>query len=121
MASPSIDENRIWPSAPQVPENPMVSRTSQIDTGAPPRRSIRRSLVPAKNASERPSGDQNSDVAPSVPASGLAFSSATAPHPDPDGSAPLRAVKAICVPSGDTERPVFSKNFIERAVCRRRD
>jgi len=91
-----------------VPENPIPSRTSQIETGVPPGRSIRRSFPAAKNARERPSGDQNSDVAPSVPASGFASSSATPRIQARNGPAAPRAVNARRDPSGDTDRPVFS-------------
>src|ERR1017187_10059864 len=60
------------PPRPQVPDLPPPPALSQIVTGAPPGRSRRFSLLSAKNPSDVPSGDQNSETAPSVPARGRA-------------------------------------------------
>ena len=72
MASPSIEANRIWPSAPHVPVMPAPGRTSQIGIGAPDPSSSRFSLLSVKKAIAFPSGDQNADCASSVPSSGFA-------------------------------------------------
>ena len=58
------------PSACQVPPRPAGARASVC--GAPPPRSMRFIVPAAKKPTERPSGDQNGYVAPSVPPSGLA-------------------------------------------------
>ena len=57
---------------PQVPALPPPDGMSQIGTGAPPATSTRFSLSLVKNAIDRPSGDQRTEFAPSVPAIGLA-------------------------------------------------
>ena len=55
------------PSWFQLPPRPSVE--PQIVTGVPPLTSIRFSLSSVKKAMERLSGDQNGNIAPSVPAS----------------------------------------------------
>ena len=68
MASPSTVANRICPSRPQVAKTPMPPGTSQIVTGAPPASSIRFILPDTStNPIDCPSGDQNTEVASSVP------------------------------------------------------
>ena len=56
----------------------MLEATSQILTGAPPSSATRRSWPSAKNPKARPSGDQNIEMAPAVPATGVGASSASA-------------------------------------------
>lgn len=79
-----------------------------METAAPPERSIRLSLVDVKNATEPPSGDQNNDVAPSVPATDRASRSETERIQRCCGSPSPRPVNAIRCPSGETAIPVFS-------------
>src|SRR5512135_2628442 len=56
---------------PHVPAlTPPPGETSQIATTEPPGRSTRFNLSMVKKASERPSGDQTTDSAPSVPGRG---------------------------------------------------
>src|SRR3954467_4425409 len=66
MASPTPDAKRIVPSLLHVPYSE-ITGTSHTVTAAPLGRSIRFNLPPAKNARDRPSGDQKTDRAPSVP------------------------------------------------------
>ena len=66
-------EKRITPSRFQAPLRPFAA--SQIGSGGAPDTSTFWSLPSAKNARKRLSGDQNGNLAPWVPAIGLAPSS----------------------------------------------
>ena len=90
------------PPAPQVPDLPPPAATSQIGTAAPPDRSTRFSFPGVKNPSDRPSGDQKSDEAFSVPGIGRASSaeSSRTQIPGPSwrsGAAMPRARRGGCV------------------------
>src|ERR1043165_6085137 len=65
-----VGEKMIVPSLLHDPGRPPAA--SQSDTGTPPVRSTFFSLSSAKNAMKRLSGDQNGNVAVSVPAIGRA-------------------------------------------------
>src|ERR1035437_1258591 len=98
------------PPRPQVPDPPPPPASSQIVTGAPPAKSRRFRFFPAKNPSDAPSGDQNTDTAPSVPARGRASKPERArsrTRRPPFGSDPTYAT---CDPSGETET-VFDSNW----------
>src|SRR2546427_9581794 len=108
MASPTNDANRIVPSLPHVPKAEMAG-TSHKGTADPPGRSIRFSLPPAKNASDRPSGDQKTDTAPSVPGTTRASRPETGRSQMRRGSGgALEATNASCDPSGDSARNVVA-------------
>ena len=75
--------------------------------------SMRFNLPSARNASERPLGDQNSDPAPSVPSTGLApspFKARTHTRPSPPpatrGPEPEDAINANRNPSGESAKNV---------------
>src|SRR5262249_34689456 len=96
---PTWGEETITPVGLQAPAsgNAGWARTG----GEPPLISIRRSWPRAKNASERPSGDQKGPLAPSVSTSGLAVT-------EPSGRIQIRCVPSVaaatnasCRPSGD--------------------
>src|SRR4051812_44376342 len=72
---PVFGANRMTPSAFQVPPRPLLAGASTC--AGPPRRSIRFNWPPAKKPSVFPSGDQNGQVAPSVPASAEASTAST--------------------------------------------
>jgi hypothetical protein len=85
------------------------ARGSRRCTTAPSGRSMRFNLRSAKNASLRPSGDQNTDVAPSVPGTGRASRWATARSQTrvrPVSGAAGSATNASCDPSGDNAKNV---------------
>jgi hypothetical protein len=73
-----------------------------------PGMAICRSLPPAKNPIDRPSGDQNIDCAPSVPASGVASTDASGRTKILEFGADDPAAKASIVPSGDTANGIRS-------------
>ena len=79
-AVPPAGEKTMTPSRLQEPLIPGAA--SHNVTGGPPATSIFFSLPPAKNPSERLSGDQNGDAPPSVPASPLRRERVERPHPD---------------------------------------
>src|SRR5690349_13155977 len=113
MASPINDANRIVPLRPHVPELTMAG-TSHSGTAAPAGRSIRFNLPPAKNARDRPSGDQKTDVAPSVPGTTLASSAEIGLTQMTGGLGGVTATNASCDPSGERARNV------EPGLCRNR-
>lgn len=94
---------------PQVPALPPPAGMSQIGTGAPPATSTRFSLSLVKKASDRPSGDQRIEFAPSVPAMGLA-SGADSGRSQTRAAASfaLDATYASVAPSGETARKLPS-------------
>src|SRR5262249_57567967 len=90
IAWPSGAENRIA-SLPQVPKRPVPSAASHSVTTAPLERSSRFNRPLAKNAIDRLSGDQNTEVAPSVAGAGLSSRVASGRihiRPPPPASAP---------------------------------
>src|SRR5512140_508090 len=99
------------PARPQVPALPPPPPTSQIENGAPPERSRRLSLPSPMKPIDDPSNDQNTDEAPSVPASGRASkpdrARSTTRRP-PFGST---AMYASCDPSGERATPVDSSGL----------
>ena len=76
IARPSLCPMRMIFSAPHVPC--LASGRPQSVTAGPAGRSKRFNLASAKKASERPLGDQNTEVAPSVPGNGRASRSVRA-------------------------------------------
>ena len=68
----------------------------------PPLVSTFLSLPAAKNAMKRPSGDQNGNDAPSVPASGCACTLSSGRIQICDGPPFVAATNARCRPSGDS-------------------
>src|ERR1700693_4272537 len=102
IAPPRTEAKRISPSRLQEPVSPIPELTSQRATAAPPERSRRFNFPSAKNAMERPSGDQKTDEARSVPARGRASRAESARNQSrcpPDGS---DAMYTGCEPSGET-------------------
>ena len=71
MVFPALCPTRMTSSAPQVPCALRRARRRLAPQGRPGRFK-RFNLPSAKKASERPLGDQNTDVAPSVPGNGRA-------------------------------------------------
>src|SRR5689334_8253163 len=65
MGAICVGPYKIVPSSPQEPPCGLGASASTL--AAPPSRSIRFNVLAAKNASDRPSGDQNGSEAPSVP------------------------------------------------------
>src|SRR5262249_14246990 len=107
IAWPSGAENRIA-SLPQVPKRPVPSAASHSVTTAPLERSSRFNRPLAKNAIDRLSGDQNTEVAPAVAGAGLSSRVASGRiqiRLRPAGSV---ATNASCDPSGDNAMPVVS-------------
>ncbi len=92
------------PDSPQLPPKPIPLPVSQIGTGEPFGRSSRCSLPEAKKASDRPSGDQMIERAPSVPDSGWGASPPTARvHSRETPSVPTAMNASVC-PSGAIAR-----------------
>jgi hypothetical protein len=79
----------------------MPGCTAQIVTGALDGRSTRCSVPPAKNAIDRPSGDQKSAVACSVPATGW-LSSRASGRSQTRVACPSSAIQASWEPSGES-------------------
>ena len=99
------------PTHPRCRSSLPLQGRSQTVTGDPAERSILFNLPSAKNASERPSGDQNGDAAPSVPFRGRASRSVIARTqmrltPVSSGSDSVEARNANCDPSGDNAKNV---------------
>src|SRR5256885_11518238 len=95
------------PSALQVP--PRFEGASQSTCGAASERSVLFSFPFAKNASERPSGDQNGYDAPSVPGTRRGATVSTARRKRELTPSAVRATNARRLPSGDRARaPVSS-------------
>src|SRR5262249_2493983 len=91
---------RIVPSRFHVPPRPLLLTPPQIVVTVPDASSTRRSAVVVKNAIERPSGDQNGMMPPSVPAIGRASSAPSGRSKR--GSAPPSGLIATLRPSGET-------------------
>src|SRR5688572_10297487 len=108
MRSPWTVENRMSPCRPQLPETPTAIGTSHTFTGAPPDSSTRLSCPLTKKPSVLLSGDQNVDVAPSVPGTSRAASSPSGRTSTLYGIPRRNATKATVDPSGDTETLVDS-------------
>src|SRR6185295_7326899 len=110
MESPATGAKRIRPSLPHVPVGllPSVAHTVRI---AFPVRSTRFNLPSAKNSSDRPSGDQKADVAPSVPVTGRASKADKGRSQIRVGPAGAVATRASWDPSGERARKVFSGPF----------
>src|SRR5262245_38124278 len=94
---------------PHVPERPVPSVTSHSVTAAPPDESSRFSLPLAKNAIERLSGDQKTDVAPSVAGSTRASRLWSGRSHTFLRFVASVAMKASCEPLGDRARLVVSR------------
>src|SRR5215203_3364230 len=105
IAVPKNGAKRIVPLLPHVPKC-SISGTSHSGTAGPPERSIRFSLPPAKNARDRPSGDQKTDDAPSVPGTTRASSSEIGRSHTRGGFGGAAATNASCDPSEDSARNV---------------
>ena len=99
-ANGEICENRITSLPPQVPLVPVGA--SHSVTGMPPATSTFFSFPSAKKPIQRPSGDQNGDRLPSVPAIGRAVSDASGRIHSCGRPSSLRARNARLCPSGDT-------------------
>src|SRR5687767_14016754 len=108
MRSPWTVANRMSPCRPQLPDTPTVIGTSHTLTGAPPDRSTRLSCPPTMKPSALPSGDQNIELAPSVPETSRAVSSPSDRTRIFDGTPARNATNATVEPSGDTETLVDS-------------
>ena len=91
---------RITSSWFQVPPRPAVA--SARICGVPPLVSTFLSLPVAKNPMNRPSGDQNGNDAPSVPANGWAWTLSSGRTQICDGPPFVAATKARCCPSGES-------------------
>jgi len=95
-----VGVNRMTPSLLHAPPRPLLA--SQMVCGGPPSAPTLRNLPPAKNPISRLSGDQKGYMASSVPGKARAvaeFSARTYSKTLPFSS---RAVKARCVPSGES-------------------
>src|SRR5258706_4372433 len=117
MTPSNVDAKTISPE-PHAPAIRLLDGTSQTGAGDPPFRSTRFSRPSAKNPIVRPSGDQNSADAPSVPGTGRASRSESArihtlivgrltgatSRDGPDGS----ARNASREPSGEKAEPTLS-------------
>src|SRR5262245_3868198 len=75
-----------------------------MTTATPLARSRRFNLLSEKKAMERPSSDQNGDVAPSVPVRGCASIAETRRTQMRGTSVPPAATNANCDPSGESAR-----------------
>ncbi len=91
-------ENRMTPSAFQLPPKPPLTGVSV--SGAPPPTSSRLRASIVKNPIDRLSGDQNGNEAPSVPGRGCAVVAAKARSNRRDTPL-LVSTNTICLPSGD--------------------
>src|SRR4029453_14512121 len=109
--------NTIRSSAPQCPGNPAPFGVLQIVTTPFRARSKRFRLPPAKNPSDRPFGDQNAEVAVSVPANGCGESTDSGRSQmrlTPDCSC---TTKASSAPSGEIAKKVTSGPRRNSVAC----
>src|SRR3954471_492309 len=100
--SPWTAANRMRPSAPHEPLYPTPPCTGQSTTGPAPFRSRRCSNPLEKKPIERPSGDQKSEAAPSVPGSGRASICESGRSQIRDVVSGLTPTHASCDPSGES-------------------
>ena len=77
---------------------------------------MRSSFVPAKKPSERLSGDQNGNIASSVPGNGAATSESSGRTHSCNLPAASRAVKASFVPSGEIAELVAGRPPVLKLV-----
>src|SRR5512138_695291 len=92
------------PSRLQVP--PPGNGAAASTWGGPPDASIFFSLASAKNPRNRLSGDQNGNVAPSVPASDRGFKASSSRIQSDRLSSTVKPTNAIRLPSGETASDV---------------
>ena len=104
----------MMPSTLHVPP-PKGVVASHNTVGTPPDTSTFFSFPSAKKPTNRLSGDQNSDVAPSVPASGRADGESSSRIRIVNGPSARRATIATRRPSGETTREVGSPALLEIA------